>query len=101
MANIQKELYEKRKIQNLCPRCGKQNNDNKYIYCIRCRNKIITKPRTKKEERIKKGFCIWCDTPVKPGYKICEEHYQMNCEKAKKSDRTYVRNEINSYFKHV
>lgn len=34
-----------------------------------------------------KDYVFFCDNPVKPGYKVCEMHYQKNvknatCEKA-------------------
>lgn len=37
--------------------------------------------------RYEQGLCFFCDNPVKPGYKVCEMHYQQNvknatCEKA-------------------
>lgn len=92
MATYHKSLYDKRKEQGLCPVCGKPNKDKRYITCPICRDKKNrrTQPKFLREERIKNGLCIWCDNPVKNGYKICEKHYQMNCEKAKKSNKDYM-----------
>ena len=36
-----------------------------------------------KDWREQQGVCHFCDRPAKPGYKVCEEHYQMNIEKLK------------------
>lgn len=96
----QNKAYEERKEQGLCPHCGKKNPDKRFITCPMCRAKARDRhsPKTLREEREKAGLCIWCNNPVKVGYKICEKHYQMNCEKAKKSDRSIVMSQINSCF---
>lgn len=100
MSSYHKSLYNRRKEQGLCPVCGKANKDKRYVTCNICRNKknSRTKPKTLKDERIKNGLCIWCDSPVKDGYKICEIHYQMNCEKSKKANRDYLRKSNKALF---
>lgn len=84
-----KQIYEKRKQQGLCTKCGKPLNDRKYFTCEKCRmkkskpiNANYTDPRIK---RVEQGLCYWCNQPQKKGYKVCEEHYQMNVEKSRKS----------------
>ena len=100
ISSYHKSLYDRRKEQGLCPVCGKTNKEKRYVTCNNCRNKknSRTKPKTLKDEREKGGLCIWCDRPVKDGYKICEIHYQMNCEKAKKANRDYLRKSNKALF---
>lgn len=100
ISSYHKSLYDRRKEQGLCPVCGKTNKEKRYVTCNNCRNKknSRTKPKTLKDEREKVGLCIWCDRPVKDGYKICEIHYQMNCEKAKKANRDYLRKSNKALF---
>ena len=38
--------------------------------------------QTDQKDTSKEGLCFFCDNPVKSGYKVCEEHYQMNVKKA-------------------
>lgn len=91
MKNYHKQMYEKRKQQGLCTRCGKPLNDKRYTTCGKCRQKntklrnvSYTDPRKK---RVEQGLCYWCGKPQKQGYKVCEEHYQMNVEKARMKAR--------------
>ena len=57
--------------------------------CTFCRE-TMRRARVKMPERTgryEQGLCFFCDNPVKPGYKVCEMHYQKNvknatCEKA-------------------
>lgn len=81
--------------QGLCNRCGKRNADDGYKTCSWCRAKrrVYNQNRTAqigttKQRRIDNGLCIWCENPIKEGYKVCEKHYQMNVEKAHKVDRS-------------
>lgn len=81
--------------QGLCKRCGKRKADDGYKTCSWCRAKrrVYNQSRTAqigttKQRRIDNGLCIWCENPIKEGYKICETHYQMNVDKAHKVDRS-------------
>lgn len=81
------KLYEERKKNGLCPRCGKTPDDSRYKMCSSCRNKKTTNRRKKqgikrRSDRTINGICYFCDNPVKKGYKVCEKHYQMNLEKS-------------------
>lgn len=100
MSSYHKSLYNRRKEQGLCPVCGKVNKDKRYITCNSCRNKKNSRTihKTLRDKRERNGLCIWCDRPVKEGYKICKTHYQMNCEKAKKANRDYLRESNKALF---
>ena len=84
---LHKSIYQKRKEKGLCVRCGKRNADYGYFTCGICRDKGRTAKRIRygkpdREDRYLQGLCYFCDNPVKPGYKVCEEHYQRNVENA-------------------
>lgn len=72
-----------------CTRCRKRKADPGHTTCTFCRE-TMRRARVKMPERTgryEQGLCFFCDNPVKPGYKVCEMHYQQNvknatCEKA-------------------
>lgn len=84
-----KMLYVRRKDQGICTRCGKR----KALRGGRSTCGICTdKDRKKRAERSRDiGFemrkelhmCRFCNSPAKPGYKVCEKHYQMCVDKLK------------------
>lgn len=84
-----KARYEKDKENGICTRCRKRKADPGYSTCAFCRE-TMRNARVKMPERTgryEQGLCFFCDNPVKPGYKVCEMHYQQNvknatCEKA-------------------
>lgn len=94
MAEYHKSEYAEKKKQGICPRCGKKKTNGSYVWCKTCRYKTSQKrnerkarteaPKISRNERYKLGLCYFCDNPVKPGYKCCEKHCQMNAEKGKK-----------------
>lgn len=49
---------------------------------------------SKREYREKNGLCFFCDEPRKPGYKLCERHYQMNVDKANSQKAKNVRKKL-------
>lgn len=79
----------------VCVRCGKRSPDHGYKTCGICRYKIsrsrkkVEKPS--REERFEMGLCCFCDNPVKAGYKVCEDHYRMNVEKARSQNAVNAR----------
>lgn len=84
-----KARYEKDKANGICTRCRKRNADPGHTTCTFCRETMrrahVKMP--KRTDRYERGLCFFCDNPVKPGYKVCEIHYQKNvksatCEKA-------------------
>lgn len=84
-----KARYEKDKKNGICTRCRKRKADLGHTTCTFCRE-TMRRARVKMPERTgryEQGLCFFCDNPVKPGYKVCEMHYQKNvknvtCEKA-------------------
>lgn len=94
MAEYHKSAYAEKKEQGICPRCGKKKARKGYVLCEICRYKISQRrnerkakteaPKINRKERYKLGLCYFCDNPVKPGYKCCEKHCQMNAEKGEK-----------------
>ena len=88
-----KSTYKKRKEAGVCTRCGKRKAPEGYFKCSVCRAKDNERRRiregtSEQSERIEKGLCYFCGNPVKKGYKVCEKHYQMNIENAKKGRKT-------------
>ena len=92
MRNYRKNQTEKRRLLGLCTRCGNPKTDGRYVMCEICRAKNRTDNDNTEsgKERVENGLCYWCGSPVKSGFKVCEKHYQMNCEKAKKSNKDYM-----------
>lgn len=84
-----KARYEKDKENGICTRCRKRKADPGHSTCTFCRE-TMRRAHVKMPERTgryEQGLCFFCDNPVKPGYKVCEMHYQKNvknatCEKA-------------------
>ena len=84
-----KMLYVRRKDQGICTRCGKRKAlRGGRSTCGICADK----DRKKRAERSRDiGFemrkelhmCRFCNSPAKPGYKVCEKHYQMCVDKLK------------------
>lgn len=86
--NWSKSTYKKRKEAGICVRCGKKLATKGKATCALCRAKQNEKRRVRtglsdRSEHIANGLCYFCDEPVKPGYKVCEKHYQMNIIKLK------------------
>lgn len=85
-AEWQRKEYERRKENGICGRCGKRNADYGYKSCGICREKDRNHKRikyasTKRKEWIENGLCFFCGEVVKPGYKVCENHYQSLLDK--------------------
>ena len=77
-----KSAYQKRKEQGICTRCGKRPATKGMSTCAMCREKSnetrrIRRGCSDRSDRINQGICYFCDLPVKNGYKVCENHYQM------------------------
>lgn len=95
----QKANYQLRKEKGICTRCGKRKAMDGYFTCRICRakgreDKKIRYGKPDRSERYKNGLCYFCDNPVKPGYKVCEKHYQMNVEKSRSSNAAKARKEL-------
>lgn len=82
-----KRIYDERKEQNVCCKCGGEKDGDNYSFCKKCRDKRKPikqryrerhqKPRLK-DMWIEKGLCVRCGNERKKGYKLCEECYQKN-----------------------
>ena len=91
--------YAERVEQGICTRCGKRKADYGFKTCGICRAKDTETRRVRngvkeKDWREQQGVCHFCDRPVKPGYKVCEEHYHKNIEKLKNEKCMEVRKRL-------
>lgn len=90
----------------ICPNCKKRPAANGRM-CEICHAKILEQKRIrngyytrrKKSDRHILGLCTFCDNPLKPGYKVCEFHYEKmvkmaNCENAKKARKNLIKEGI-------
>ena len=89
------EMIEK----GICTRCRKRNADSGYKTCsiCRCRETIKKRERNWKKsrsERVDKGLCYFCDNKIKPGYKVCEKHYQSNVENSRSEKAKAAREKL-------
>lgn len=100
--------HQKRIVQGICTRCGKRKSDVGYKTCGICRadnreKKRKSDMRPSRIERVDKGICYFCDEPVKPGYKVCEKHYNMNlakldCDECRK-EREKIKKSMSVYYR--
>lgn len=98
-AEWSRSTYAKRIELGVCTRCGKQKADYGFKTCGICRNKDKEYKQAKygkpdRKERYKQGLCYFCDNPIKPGYRTCERHYQMNIEKARSRKSCEARKDL-------
>ena len=100
-AEWSRKTHAKRIELGICTRCGKRKADYGFKTCGICRNKDKEYKQAKygkpdRKERYKQGLCYFCDNPIKPGYKTCEKHYQMNIEKSRSEKSKEARKEMKS-----
>lgn len=81
-----KKRYETLKANGICPMCGKRKPEKGFVTCGICLAKSRERRREKRgtfgrDKSYERGICYFCDNPVKPGYKVCEKHYEMNIKK--------------------
>lgn len=86
-----KKTYDLRKSQGICTRCGKRKPEIGKTKCRICLDKDAERHALKfngisYENRKMLGICRFCGNPVKEGYRVCEKHYQMCCEMAKRGN---------------
>ena len=90
-----KERYQKDKENGICTRCRKRKADPGYSTCTMCRVKGRgIKKCSNRTDRYKQGLCFFCDNPVKPGYKVCEMHYQKNVKNATSEKANIARHKL-------
>lgn len=82
--------------QGICYRCRKRKSDLGYTTCGICRTKLREYKReiNYKCRKIEQGICYYCDKPVKQGYKVCEEHYNVCTNNSRSEKAIQARREI-------
>lgn len=97
-AEMARKRYRERSENGICTRCGKRKSEHGFKTCGICRAKDHNRKQKYKKpdrtERYKMGLCYFCDNPVKDGYKVCENHYNMNLEKARSKKSYEARKEL-------
>lgn len=86
----------------ICPNCKKRPAENGMRMCSICHAKLLEQRRIrtgyyakpKKSERYTLGLCTFCDNPIKPGYKVCETHYQKCLETANSENTKKAREKL-------
>ena len=90
------EMIEK----GICTRCRKRNADNGHKTCGICRAKAREAKRKyakpNRSERFEQGLCYFCDNAIRPGYKVCDFHYEENVKNAIKGRKIIKQNEGNN-----
>lgn len=84
----QNKRYHELIDAGICPNCKKRQASNGMRMCDVCHAKLLEQRRVrngyyvrpKKSERHTLGLCAFCKNPIKPGYKVCETHYQKCLE---------------------
>jgi len=94
----EKEYLRKRrsnfKRQGLCPKCGKEREDPKFVYCAHCRKVKRRYERDKKVSRdsirLKRAEWIQLGLCSRDGREIEDKNYKQ-CERCRKSSRDFHR----------
>ena len=94
------KLRDRRKENRECTKCGKKLNplyDGNYVKCKICRYYYMEymrkrrskddKQNTSREEKIKTNVCLYCNSKVIEGKKLCEKHYNIVLNNLSKVDR--------------
>lgn len=92
LSKQQKILYQIRKEQGICTKCGKRKAVPGKAKCGVCLEKDAERQRRKsfnrpniREERIKNHLCLWCGKAAVENNKYCEECLQKCVENGKKA----------------
>lgn len=72
-----KAVYEKRKREHVCARCGKADEQtlSGRVYCAECAEKYNQRTRERRDRRIAEGVCIRCgesDERTAEGHTECK-----------------------------
>jgi len=68
--------YAKTRSEGRCVTCGRPNPDSAICRCPDCARDSRIRQKTRRVRQIKPdGVCRYCDQPVHPGKKLCEQHW--------------------------
>lgn len=83
-----KSLYQRRKEQGICVRCGKRKANTGETRCLVCKTHMqkIRPPQDKREQRRIAGTCYFCGAEPLKGMKVCKEHYEISMHNLSKSN---------------
>lgn len=108
IAEYNKKKYQERVEAGICVKCGKRKADYGHRTCGICREKGRNRYRIKngykeelRKERVENKECYICGKPVKTGYKVCEECYNMcvgNLDNDKRREATIMMKKNNQRF---
>lgn len=103
----QNKRYHELIDAGICPNCKKRTASNGMRMCGICHAKLLEQRRIRngyyirrpKTDRNVLGICTFCDNQLKPGYRVCEFHYEKmvemsNCDNAKKARKNLVKEGI-------
>ena len=98
-AEWQKRTHKEMIAKGICTRCRRRNADPGFKTCSICRTRDNEKRRLRnrkedRSERVNRGLCFFCDSPVKEGYKVCGYHYERNLENARNQKAKNVRGKL-------
>lgn len=101
--DLKREADKRRKkkhiSEGLCSLCNNPLAESSKNFCIEHRNKHrrhCNEHNARKKEKIVDG-CPRCGKPSKPGYKLCEVHYQKSLKSLEKARA--ARTKANDYFR--
>lgn len=85
-------LYEERKKQGICTRCGKKPSVKEESMCDICKYKLQVKRnyQRKREQWLADGKCYFCGDEPYQGMKVCEIHYRISMDNLSKSNGSEV-----------
>lgn len=81
-AERNKEVYNERKKQGVCPRCGNPKEEDGYSWCKDCRAKRTKWNKRKGKKNVRsewssQGYCVTCGNPeTLPNKKLCADCYR-------------------------
>lgn len=88
-----KERWEQRKAEGICPACGQSSGPSGHVLCAACRAKKRARTYRKnhengmlsREEKAARGICVNCNKPVMQGLnsalqpiRVCEDCYRKS-----------------------
>lgn len=81
---MSKELYQKRVLEGLCPKCGKPAKEGR-TFCEKHLEMYRRNTRRRNERKIMEGRCLDCGNMAAPGRKRCADCLQKANDRQKKT----------------